>query len=132
MAERGYTPVSVVSLFKGKQLAAGGAGTSDVIDLRFIAQQGIFSLAHKVHVGTAGTTGTTIFTYVGCSTETGTFITPHTAVAIGTAGTNATTGTANIWTFEPEPMPFMKIIATQTGVGGTGKDSRVTAELIVQ
>jgi hypothetical protein len=29
-------------------------------------------------------------------------------------------------------MPWMKIIATQTGASAVGKDSKVTAELILQ
>ncbi len=124
--------ITVINLFGNKSLIAGSSGTSDPIDLRYAANNGYFALAHSCAVGTAGTLGTTIFTYVGCSTLDGTYVTPSASVAIATAGTNGTGGTANITTFEPELMPFMKIIATQTGSGGTGKDSKVTAELIMQ
>jgi hypothetical protein len=124
--------ITVRSLWKNKSLSAGDSATSDVIDLTYIANRGFFSLAHRVVAGTAGTAGTTIFTYLGCSTETGTFIAPGASIAIGTAGTAGTTGTANISTFEPEPMPYMKIVATQTGSGNAGYDSKITAELIIQ
>jgi len=124
--------ITVINLFGNKSISPGTAGTSDPIDLRYAANNGFFSLAHSVVAGTAGTVGTTVFTYVGCSTLDGTFVSPSASVAISTAGTAGTGGTANISTFEPEPMPFMKIIATQTGAAGAGKDSKVTAELIMQ
>jgi hypothetical protein len=129
MAEKGFTPVQIFPLFRNLSLSAGDSGTSDVQDLRYSAQQGNFALAHSVAAGTAGTAGTTIFTYVGCSTFDGTYVTPSGAIAIGTAGTAQM---ADIKAFDPEPMPFMKIIATQTGSGTAGKDSKITAELIVQ
>jgi hypothetical protein len=129
MAEKGFTPVQVIPVFKNASLSAGDSGTSDVVDLRYAAQRGVFSLAASVAAGTAGTAGTTIFSYVGCSSFDGTYISPSGAVAIGTSGTAKT---ADIMSFDPEPMPFMKIIATQTGAGTAGKDSKVTAELIVQ
>jgi hypothetical protein len=62
--------------------------------------------------------------------ENGEYITPSDAASIGTFGTACT---ASIKTFEPELMPWMKIIATQTGTGTAGKDSKIAAaELIVQ
>jgi len=129
MAERGYSKISVVPLFKNKSLSAGDSGTSDVIDLREVAQQGFFSLYHTAAAGTSTTCGTTVFTYAGCSTESGNFITPTAAVAIGTSGTAAT---SKITSFEPELMPFMKVIATQTGAGTAGANSKITADLILQ
>jgi len=129
MAERGYTPVSVIPICKAKSLSAGDVFTSDVIDLRYAAQNGFFSLYSSVAAGSAGTVGTTVFTYIGCSQKDGTFVSPSAAVAIGTRGTALA---SNIATFTPELMPFMKIVATQAGTGGTGKDSKLTADLIVQ
>lgn len=125
--------ITTIPLFKNLSLSAGDSGTSDSIDLRDKADKGFFSLAHRIAAGTSTTAGTTIFTYKGCSTKDGTYITPSAAVAIGTAGTHGTYGTANIWTFEPELMPFMKIVATQTGAGTVGANTKiVAAELIVQ
>lgn len=125
--------IRTIPLFKNLSLSAGDSGTSDVIDLREVAQKGFFSLSHRIAAGTSTTCGTTVFTYKGCSTVDGTFITPSAAVAIGTAGSHGTYGTANIWTFEPELMPFMKIVATQTGAGTAGANTKIVAvELIVQ
>jgi hypothetical protein len=132
MAERGYTPVSVVPLFKNKRLSAGDSGTSDLIDLRYIAQNGFFSLSQVTMAGTYGSAGTTVFTYTESSTVDGVFRTPLSAVAIGTASTAGTSGTT-IFTFEPELAAFMKIVATQTGTGTAGADSLIkSAELMVQ
>jgi hypothetical protein len=129
MAEKGLTPVSVHPVFLNQHLSAGESGTSNAVDLREAAQRGLFSLSVSVAIGTAGTAGTTVLTYSGCSKVDGTYVTPSSAIAIGTMGTNCS---RNIITFEPELMPFIKIIATQTGTGTAGKDSKVTAELIVQ
>jgi hypothetical protein len=129
MAEKGYTPVSVIPICKEKSLSAGDVFTSDVIDLRYAAQNGFFSLYSSVAAGTAGTVGTTVFTYIGCSQKDGVFVAPSNSIAIGTRGTALA---SNIMTFEPELMPFMKIVATQSGAGTAGKDSKITADLIVQ
>jgi hypothetical protein len=129
MAERGYANITVKGIFKSRTLSAGDSGTSDVIDLREIAQNGFFSLVSSVVAGTAGTAGTTVFTYSGASSIDGKFVTPASAVAIGT---NGTATTSSIFSFQPELMPFMKIIGTQTGAGTAGKDSVVTTDLIVQ
>ena len=129
MAERGYTPIHVLSLFSQQSLIAGTSATSMVIDLHNIAQKGHFALAVKTQSGTNGTCGTTVFTYQGASLRNGTYVTPSTATPIGTAGTS---GTTDIITFFPEPMPFMKIVAGQAGSAGVGGDTVLTAELIVQ
>ena len=129
MAERGYAPITTTSLWKATSLSAGNAATSDPVDLRIIAKNGMFSLFSSVVAGTAGTVGTTAFTYVGCATRDGNYISPSAAVAIGTRGTGST---SNLNSFEPELMPFMKIIATQTGSGTAGRDSKITADLITQ
>jgi hypothetical protein len=39
---------------------------------------------------------------------------------------------SNIFSFSPIVIPFIKIIATQTGSGTAGKDSKITAAIIVQ
>jgi hypothetical protein len=133
MPEKGYTPIQVIPLFKGKTLSAGDKATSDPIDLRYVAQRGNFSLSHVVGPGTYGSSGTTVFSYVGCTVFGGTYIKPYNAGTIGTAGTSASdagNGT-NMVTFSPVISPFIKVIATQTGTGTQGADSVVTAELIV-
>jgi len=130
MSERGYAPITVIPLLKAKVLSAGDSATAGPIDLREIAQQGNFSIFHVVGPGTFGSCGTTTFVYRGCSTFDGVYIQPYGAGTIGTAGTAGGTGT-NIVTFEPELMPFMKIVATQVGTGTAGADSVVTAELVV-
>jgi hypothetical protein len=132
MAERGFTPINVLGLFGDKQLIAGSSGTSGIIDLRYAAQRNVYALSFSMANGSAGTCGTTIFTYVQSPTFEGTYVTPVAAVAIGTAGIGGTSGLSNIVSFSPVLAPFMKIIATQTGSGGTGNDSRITAHLIVQ
>jgi hypothetical protein len=131
MSERGYSPqIHVISLFSNKSLSAGDIGTSQVIDLKNISQGDKFALAVKTAVGTNGTCGTTVFTYVGSSTRDGSYVTPNGGVAPGTAGTSGTTA---LIAFTPAAlMPFMKIIATQTGAGTIGSDTKLTAELIVK
>jgi hypothetical protein len=129
MAEKGYTPVTVFPLFKNKSLSAGDVGTSDPIDLQYSAQQGYFSLYFQGSAGTSTTCGTTVFTYRGCSTRDGVYVAPAASVAIGTAGQS---GTTCLNTFEPEPMPWMRILATQTGAGTAGANTKINADLIVQ
>jgi len=129
MAERGFTPISVEPIFLGTPLSAGDSSTSRAIDLRYSAQQGMFSLHSKVSSGTAGTCGTTVFTYSLSTSLNGDYVTPPSAVSIGTSGTSAA---ESVMSFEPEMMPFMKVIATQTGSGTAGFDSKINAELIIQ
>jgi hypothetical protein len=125
MSERGYTSIHVISLFKDLTLGPGTAGTSQVIDLKNIANNGVFSLyVNQEAVG--GTAGTTVLSYQGCSLRDGTYVTPSAATPIATLGTS---GTANIISFQPPLMAFMKIIANQTGTSGVTK---ITAELMTQ
>lgn len=128
--------ITVQPLFKNLSLSAGDTATAGPIDLRYCANRGELSLAHSNAAGTSTTCGTTVFTYVGCSLFDGTYVAPDGAKSIGTSGP-AIAG--KIISFRGEPgtnaiavVPFMNIIATQTGVGGTGANSKVTAELIVQ
>ena len=121
--------ITTLPLFGQKRLSAGDVGTSGLIDLRYNSSKHLFSLAARVNAGTASTPGTTVFSYVGASFETGTCISPSAAIAIGTFGTALG---ADIVAFTPPLLPFMKIIATQVGAGTVGKDSIVDAELNVQ
>jgi hypothetical protein len=116
-------------VFNNKSLSSGDSGTSNYIDLRHVANKNLFALSVDANLGTSGTCGTTVFTYSGCSVQDGEYRTPSSAVAIGTSGTS---GTRNIFSFSPVLVPFMKIIATQTGSGTNGLDSKINAELIVQ
>ncbi len=120
--------ITTISVFKNQNLNSGTSCVSDKIDLRHIANNGYFALATNIMSGTASTCGTTLFTYSGCALEDGTFVTPSKAVAIGTFGTAG----RDILTFEPEVMPFIKIIATQTGTAGIGNNSKFDVDLIVQ
>jgi len=121
--------ITTTTIFKNQSLSAGNSATSGIIDLRYAANKGFFSLAARSASGTAGTMGTTVYTYKECSLEKGNYISPCAAVAIGTNGTGCT---SSVFTFEPELAPFMKIVATQTGSGTAGKDSVISAELHIQ
>ena len=120
--------ITTISVFKNQNLNSGTSCTSDKIDLRHIANNGYFALMTNIMNGTASTCGTTSFAYSGCALEDGTFVTPSTAVAIGTKGTAG----RDIITFEPEVMPFIKIIASQTGSTAGGNNSKFDIELLVQ
>ena len=126
MAER---RIKTYTLFTAQALSAGGSATSRVVDLRDDVQSGKFSIFASVAAGTAGTAGTTVLSYTGCTTQDGTFVAPVAAVTIGTFGTACL---ADIIDFDPELMPFMKIIATQSGAGNAGRDSKISAELNIQ
>ena len=121
--------ITTIPVFSHQKLSAGDVGTSGLINLQYNSSKHLFSLAARVNAGTASTPGTTVFTYTGASFENGTCISPSAAVAIGTFGTGLG---ADIVAFTPPLMAFMKIVATQTGSGTTGKDSFVDAELLVQ
>jgi len=129
MAERGYSFLKQIQLFTGTSLSAGSSGTSRAIDLREVTPGGCFSIGVSIGIGTAGTCGTTVFTYSAGQTIDGPFTAPSNAQAIGTCGTS---NMNDVIGFYPVLTPFLKIIATQTGAGNVGKDSVVTAELNVQ
>ncbi len=125
--------ITSIPIYKNVSLSAGTSLTSDIVDLRYCANKGFFSLSHRIAAGTSSTVGTTVFTYTMSPTEGGTFFAPASSIAIGTAGSHGTYGTANVWTFEPEMMPFMKIVSTQTGSGGTGANTKIVGlELHIQ
>lgn len=123
--------ITVIPLFKKKALAAGATGTSDPIDLREICQHGNFAVTYTTEGGTSTTAGTTTFSYVGGSLLSGPYGSPATYGTFGTSGTGkAESGIlsgSNII-----PVAFMKVIIGQTGAGGAGAQSKVTAELHVQ
>lgn len=121
--------ITVLPLFKSQSLSAGDSGTSSPIDLRYIANQQLFSLAHSNDAGTSTTCGTTIFSYVGCSLFDGTYVSPN---SLGTFGTSGPAIAGKITSFSPTLVPFMKIVVAQTGAGTLGANSKITAELIVQ
>ena len=87
-------------------LEAGKAYTSPAIDLREVAQDGIFSLEY-----TFTGSGVVTWSYTVCSKEDGTYFAPVNAADIFTSVTTGTAGDS----FEPEMFPFIKIVATETG-----------------
>jgi len=126
--------ITVVPLFKNKALSAGDTGTSGIIDLREICRMNKFSLHYVTAGGTSTTAGTTNFSYVGCSTIDGTFVSPVTDGTFGTSGTGKSESKIIPFGTSGEPLlcAFMKIIATQNGAGKAGAQSIVAAELHVQ
>ena len=129
--------ITTVPLFKDKALSAGDTGTSDPIDLRYSSTMQRYSLRYGIVAGTSTTAGTTVFSYVGCSTETGTYVSPMLHGTFGTSGTGKVEAKmmdlrGDAGTGQIVPMPWIKIIATQTGSGTAGAQSIVTAELNVQ
>lgn len=121
--------ITTIPLFLNLSLSAGDSGTSDPIDLRYAANNGYFSLGIGIAAGTSTTCGTTIFSYLSGNSLQGGFVAPSGAVEIGRLGTS---GTRDVRSFQPELSPFMKIVATQTGSGTAGANSKITAELNVQ
>ena len=118
--------INTAFLFKSTQINAGSSGLSDPIDLRDISRQGQFSLSYTVgKVGTASTSGTTTFSYLGCAVFDGTYIAP----ANSTFGTQSgTAGGSDIISFSPPVMPFMKIQVN----AGTSCSAAITAALHIR
>lgn len=119
--------VNTIPICKDEIIGAQGtAGTfiSDTIDMRDINVQGACSLTYgKAATGAiAGTTGSSLLSYMCSATRDGTF---------STAGTFATHGAVEgerITAFTPKLAPFMKIRA----VTGTSNPLKLTAELNVR
>ena len=122
--------ITVIPLFLNKSLSAGDSATSNPIDLRYCSSKQNFSIAHGNAAGTSTTCGTTVFSYTGSPEEFGTYVLP---VGGSSAGTSGPAIAARITSFTPAALiPFIKIIATQSGAGTAGANSVVSAQLIVQ
>ena len=111
------------TVFGAETVLGSGTGTSGPVDLRENLRDAM-ALSVSLAVGTSGTWGETVFSYVGCAKEDGTYVSPASAVAIGTFGTALQ---SDIIEFTPELMPFMKIVATQSD-----EDAVVSADLFMR
>ena len=120
---KGMRPISTYNVFEspanntGAILVAKAATvTSEPIDLREIAQDGIFSIEYLI-----SGEGIATIAYTVCSTKSGTYFTPTNAVAIVTGLTKTSGDGAGHGglTFNPEMYPFMKITVTETKNSGT-------------
>ena len=100
--------VKTMELFRGANGAIGQnvAINSDALDMRNVKMDGYFSL-HMINTG-----GTVTVTVLVCSTKTGTFVAPDTAITVISAQ-SAGTGFAS---FSPPVAPFMKLRFTETNV----------------
>lgn len=93
-------------VFANKTVLAGQVEKSAVIDLRNMSPKGLFALESTITGD-----GTIKWTYECCTTADGVFLEPEDAVDIYTAQT-----VGHIYqSFQPEPTPFIKIVATETG-----------------
>jgi hypothetical protein len=116
---KGLRPITTYNVFATPTYDTGAAVvaknttvTSEPIDLREVAQDGIFSLEYTITQD-----GTLTIAYTVCSTKSGTYFTPTGAVAIAT-GLTKTPGHGGL-TFNPEMYPFMKITLTETKNSGS-------------
>lgn len=122
--------ITSIPLFQTKIMGSGSAGTtidSDPIDLRDIAQDGIYSV--NFNVGTSGgceSCGSCSFSYRLSQNYDGTYISPLNGT-FGTTGSGSA-GTSNVVAITPPLAPFMKIRV----VVGTSGTSVVTASLNVR
>lgn len=110
---KGLRPITTINVFnESKSTAASQTSTSQVIDLREICQEGLFSIQYLISGD-----GTATLAYTVCSTHDGTFYTPTGGGSI-TSGLTKTSGNGaglGGLTFEVEQFPFMKITVTETG-----------------
>jgi hypothetical protein len=110
---RKVAPIITTKLFSAEAITASGSATSEAIDLRLHAPNGIFSIQYAVTGD-----GTAKFEYKLCSTENGDYIEPSTASDIASSIVK-TSGPGSdgkdIVSFTPELAPFMKIVVTETG-----------------
>lgn len=108
---KGLRPITCYHLWTANSIAAGQNESTVAIDLREVAQDGIFSVLYTI-----SGTGTAKLEYTVCATNDGTFVEPSGAADIGSSLT-ASSGTSGVdlVSFEPELAPFMKIKATETG-----------------
>lgn len=122
--------IKVIPLFQDLSLSAGETGTSGIIDLRDKSERGTVTISHRNAAGTSTTCGTTVFTYMGCSILNGTYAVPTGVASMGTSGPAIAQSITPV--ASPALVPYMKVVATQTGAGTAGANSKITAELIVQ
>ena len=132
---KGMRPITSYNVFATTEGGAYASGartitkntsvTSGAFDLREVAQDGVFSLEYLITGD-----GTVKIEYLLCSTATGTFVEPSTAVDIA-SGLTKTSGTSgrDIITFNPELAPFMKIKVTETS---NSRNAVVTLKLNIQ
>ena len=102
----GDNPIHTILAFNAVVLTAGSSSTSEVIDVKSLANSGNFSVEW-----TATGTGTGKIEYLICSTINGTFIEPSGASDIKAS---ITTGHDAI-AFTPVLAPYMKLKITETG-----------------
>ena len=104
---KGMRPITTYDVFNGAQtVTAATPITSQAIDLREVAQDGLFSIEYR----NATSGGTLAITYTVCSTKSGTYFAPTGGGSIVSGLSTATGGLA----FEPEMYPFIKIVLTAT------------------
>lgn len=118
--------VTTTRLLNAATIAANGSSTSSSIDLRNIAQNGLFS----IQLALTGD-GTAKVEYL-CSNNNSVFIEPASASDI-VSGFTKTSGPGGdgkaFYAFEPEPCGFLKIKVTETG---TLKAAVVTLDIAIQ
>jgi len=104
--------VTTTRLLNAATIAANGSSTSASIDLRNIAQNGLFS----IQLAVTGS-GTAKVEYL-CSNNNSVFIEPTSAsdiVSGFTVGSGPGGDGKGFYSFEPEPCGFLKIKVTETG-----------------
>ena len=106
-----------VQIFSGEVLAASGAATSASVE---IGKANAISIHHNETSGT----GTVAYTYALSNKSDGTFITPVSAVTIGTGIT-----ADDILDFAPEAAAWIQITATEDGAANS---ITFSAELSIQ
>ena len=122
---KGLRPITTYHLFVSETITRNTAESSVAIDLREVAQDGIFSIEYYI----TGS-GTLKIEYSLCSIKGGTYIEPTSGADIA-SGLTSSSGTSgrDIVTFNPELAPFLKIKVTETG---TAADAVIDLKLNIQ
>jgi hypothetical protein len=122
---KGLAPITVYRLLTAYSVAANTNVSTQPVDLREVAKNGVFAIKYTVTGD-----GTVKFEYNVCEKDDGTFIEPSGASDIASSITK-TSGTSgvDVVSFEPEIAPFMKIKVTETG---TSNAAVVTLDLFIQ
>jgi len=100
--------ISTMKLFEGQAIAQGGVVTSVPVDLREISARGAFAL-HLIQAGA----GTSKIEYLVAPTKDGAYLEPSGASDIVVAQAAG----SNLIPFTPSLTPWLKIRATENGVG---------------